>query len=98
MQSDTARKTKADRSAENNEQPAAPARQDIANEGDRRGRRVGAVYLDIKDLRRLDPGEEDHKQKKPERARIEGSAGERRTAKASRHVAASPCSRRRLIS
>ena len=31
-------------------------------------------------------------------ARIEGSAGDRSTAKASRLVAASPCSRRRLIS
>src|SRR5271165_4317423 len=66
MQSER-REAEADRPAENDEHPAAAARQNVVKEGNRRDRRGWTVEADIEEVRRLDPGGENDKQQKPQR-------------------------------
>jgi len=62
MQSER-REAEADRSAENDEHPAAAARQNVVKEGNRRD----WWGWTIEEVRRLDPGDENDKQQKSER-------------------------------
>jgi hypothetical protein len=67
IESAAAAKQKTDGTAKNDQEKAAAARQRVAQEGERRGRRFGAVESDIENLGCDDPGGEDRDQEKPER-------------------------------